>query len=513
MGNETYTGTGRFMNTKDFVIENSILTAYEGDGTEAAIPEGVKAIGDRAFYGKRNLKSVTFPESLEEIGESAFFSCSSLETVNFSTGLRSIGEMAFGSTAIRELSLPEGVVNLSRSSFSPCRQLEKLTLPESLENIGPFAFSNCTRLSQITFNNGPAVIGQSAFSMCRMLTSVTLPETLEFLDRAVFLGCMSLKEVNAGPKLKEVNNIAFSGCSRLMRVNVVPENPYLKDIDGVLFSKDEKRLCYFPGGRLEIVIPEGVTEIGTAAFYENLNFDTISLPESLEKISDSAFFGCSELIKLDFPKKLKEVGKQSFQGCRKLVSLEFPDGFESMGETALRDCASLMWVRLPEGMEYDIHWFTVPNDPPAFSADRTVVPFFSTRPFDSITSGLGTNRACLGIIMAENAGILISGSVEKDYIDHIRENVTDYYENMLEDEECLRWMTEHEMIPADDIETLLGRAAASGKAGASALLLEYQSRVRKPEAILQALDESGRHISQAEQMEQRFSALENALDF
>jgi len=63
------------------VIENNVLyDVNESDlinGT-FTIPEGVTAIGDRAFFQCTALKKVIFPESLKRIGKFAFTNCVNL---------------------------------------------------------------------------------------------------------------------------------------------------------------------------------------------------------------------------------------------------------------------------------------------------------------------------------------------------------------------------------------------------------------------------------------------------
>ena len=59
----------RVINIKDltymsFVIEDNILKAYEGDDASVIIPDGVETVGDHAFYGKRNMETLTLPHSV-----------------------------------------------------------------------------------------------------------------------------------------------------------------------------------------------------------------------------------------------------------------------------------------------------------------------------------------------------------------------------------------------------------------------------------------------------------------
>ena len=55
------------------------------------IPDGVEAIGNKAFFKCTNLKSVTIPDSVMSIGYAAFYQCTSLASVTIGNSVTSIG--------------------------------------------------------------------------------------------------------------------------------------------------------------------------------------------------------------------------------------------------------------------------------------------------------------------------------------------------------------------------------------------------------------------------------------
>ena len=59
-------------------VEKTQLTAYVGEDSIATIPQGVKSIGDQAFYGNKTLKKITIPKSITQIGSEAFVGCSNV---------------------------------------------------------------------------------------------------------------------------------------------------------------------------------------------------------------------------------------------------------------------------------------------------------------------------------------------------------------------------------------------------------------------------------------------------
>lgn len=54
------------------------VTGYSGTSAVVNIPEGVTAIGDKAFYNNTVIKNVTIPKGCTVIGEMAFYGCPKL---------------------------------------------------------------------------------------------------------------------------------------------------------------------------------------------------------------------------------------------------------------------------------------------------------------------------------------------------------------------------------------------------------------------------------------------------
>lgn len=119
------------------------------------------------------------------------------------------------------------------------------------------------------------------------------------------------------------------GARNLKKITVDPENQYLKDVDGVLYTKDGKNLikapCQMTG---KYVVPEGVEEIELSAF-QNSHLDEVILPESLKEIGNYGFQN-SELKKVAIPKGLPELEDSVFCDCPKLEEFSF------LGDTSIQ---------------------------------------------------------------------------------------------------------------------------------------------------------------------------------
>lgn len=96
----------------------------------------------------------------------------------------------------------------------------------------------------------------------------------------------------------------------------------------------------------DVVIPEGVVEIGERAFY-SAEIETVHFPNSLMRIGESAFEGCDFLRRIHFPKscRLSKIGKRAFFGTI-ITELKLPRELTEIAEEAFLDCEYLEEIRL-----------------------------------------------------------------------------------------------------------------------------------------------------------------------
>ncbi|MDR3216080.1 MAG: leucine-rich repeat protein, partial [Clostridiaceae bacterium] len=89
--------------------------------------------------------------------------------------------------------------------------------------------------------------------------SYAIPEGVVDVRRfAAGTKCPSLSEITIPASLEDIDAILVY-CDNLERINVASENPKYKDIDGVLFRKDGKRLVLFPwqSETNSYIVPDG----------------------------------------------------------------------------------------------------------------------------------------------------------------------------------------------------------------------------------------------------------------
>jgi hypothetical protein len=134
-------------------------------------------------------------------------------------------------------------------------------------------------------------LGFYTFHGCASLRSVALPNSELKIHGKAFHFCVGLEEIAIPEKAVKVEADAFTGCSGMRDFFVEPNNAAYTALDGILYNKERTVLIRYPEGKVleELVIPDGVAEIGDKAFSGCGNLRAIRVPASLKKISESAF--------------------------------------------------------------------------------------------------------------------------------------------------------------------------------------------------------------------------------
>lgn len=312
----------------DFVIEDGVVIGYNGSDDDIVIPEGVVGIGQEAFRNCTALKRVTLPEGLTYIDNMGFYSQGKLEEIVFPSTLKSIGSYAFGNcSALKDLELPYGLEHIGTCCFDKCYALSSIDIPDSVTEIGNSAFLNCIGLVRARLSAGAKAVGVLVFQNCYALKEAILPEGIDRIPSGFFNRCESLERIDIPSGVTYIGDSAFLGCSALQSVTL-PNG--LERIEFEAFSRCTQLK--------DVALPSTLKYIGKRTF-SGCAISEIDLPAGITIIPEAAFSGCINLSKFSMHSGVREIGRSAFLGCTMLTNLEIPNTVTKIGDEAFKGIA------------------------------------------------------------------------------------------------------------------------------------------------------------------------------
>ena len=283
----------------------------------------ISAIDEGAFRGATNLISVVIPDGVTSIGDKAFRDCTRLASVTIPNSVTSVGAGAFsGCSGLTSITLPNSVTSIEAEVLHGCSGLTSVTIPNNVTSIGTSAFAECSSLTSINIPNKLTSIGQGAFAFCSGLASITIPNSVTSIGYRAFNGCWSLTSVHI---------MDITAWCKI----VFGDNPLIYAHH--LYINDQEIT--------ELVIPDGVTDIG-AAFQGCSSLTSVTIPNSVTDITQ-AFSGCSGLTSITIPEGMTSIGQRAFSDCSGLTSVTIPSGVTSIGHSAFSGCSGLTSITIP----------------------------------------------------------------------------------------------------------------------------------------------------------------------
>lgn len=219
-------------------------------------------LGNGAFC-KTMVTSFAFTKNQKIIPGYLFTDCKNLSEISFEDGVITIGPGAFENTAVKNVVMPDSIVDFGGSTFEDCKELETVVIPKNTEYIREWAFSRCEKLYKVTWNRiGNKEILYQAFQYCTSLKDFTF-EDITCIDEGAFdeTGITDVKLTLSNLDAQTVGESSFQYFSQLKTLEV--------------------------GGN--------VKEIRTLAFASCENLETAVIADSVEKIADNAFESCDKL--------------------------------------------------------------------------------------------------------------------------------------------------------------------------------------------------------------------------
>ena len=204
-------------NIKDAIIPENVT--YKG------ITYTVVGIGINAFKDCKYLNSIVIPSTVISVASGAFSGCNNLPIVDniryadtylievidktltnytIQEGTKWIGNYAFRDCSnLREIIIPNSVINIGSQAFANCSHLESLVIPNSVRSIGRYAFDNCNEL--VLYTTGGTSIPDFPINRINILSQENLNFYCPF---SVFAKAYVEKGVNEWQKKDEFERVA-----------------------------------------------------------------------------------------------------------------------------------------------------------------------------------------------------------------------------------------------------------------------------------------------------------------
>lgn len=269
--------------------------------------------------------------------------------------------------------------------------MKKLILTLVIALLICFTFTGCSEVTDLLLEGNTDISyktdgGEVAVSLMpnkSTVTEIVIPDEYEGnpvteINDFAGVNLEYVTKVTIGKNVKEIGSWAFGNSRNIAYFEVDDSNPYLCDLEGVIYSKDMKTLLFYPPAKgiettnnengeevktISYTVPEGVETIRTKAFYKCYELAEITLPSTLKRIEEMCFFRCS-LTSLTLPDGLTFIGKDAFSYCSALTELTVPDSVTDIGEYAFYSCTSLLSLTM-EGKEADMtlgkKWYPTNN--------------------------------------------------------------------------------------------------------------------------------------------------------
>lgn len=348
----------------------------------------VTKIADRALANQPGLLSIEIPNSILEVGNYAFENCTALAKTTLGYGVRYIGKGAFSNTAVREIKIPDSLLDMggniaagtlfsalidvddsSHFQYSedgvlynrdmtklyacPVRAEGTIEIPDTVTNICADAFYGCHRLSSLELPESLSVIGSGAFNVKGIWPGLDAPESAPKLMTVIYKGSVptnvadNIYEGAPAGLVSLVNEDAGfpSGTWKGRRVEIntgsgggdePPPTPTGDSgTDGVwVWSVQGGVAVLQNGGKSALVntnttgavaIPTEVTDSGSGNTYV------------VGAIGTRALYGCRFVDAVTIPSTVESIGAEAFAGTR-IATLAIPAYVETIEGNPAAGC-------------------------------------------------------------------------------------------------------------------------------------------------------------------------------
>ncbi len=335
---------------KSFEVEKGVL--YDAERTRLyqycpgrtesvyQMPDTVKGIDKYAFWGCRNLETITLNRKIGEIPGYAFSNCRSLKEIEIPYSVHNIGAKAFEDCiSLQKVDLPISIQRIHETAFDGCVNLTLSGAEGSVAGEYADAFNSREKTVQAEYEDIQQTIQPPMGVDSAQVASDTIKPDAEMKD-SENTGIQDSDIPNSGENDSEedtLDNLLGSTTIVGNQAVVFIDNTSGQVLDGGVSGREDSTetsgtdSVQSDGKGIHIPkytrTPDG--SIADQAYYKKSDLTTFAIPEGTKKIGDFAF-ARSGLTSITIPEGVTHVGYGAFYHCDNLNQVTLPASIEEI---------------------------------------------------------------------------------------------------------------------------------------------------------------------------------------
>ncbi|MCQ2452462.1 MAG: leucine-rich repeat domain-containing protein [Oscillospiraceae bacterium] len=271
-----------------------------------------------------------------------------------------------------------------------------------------------------------------------------------------------------------IGRAAFRGCHNLTSVTI-PNGVNI--IEGVAFES-----C---SGLISVTIPDSVNYIGGKAFDSCCHLRNISIPDNITHITSGMFRNCRSLTSITLSQNIKGIADMAFDSCAGISELTISNGATKMQDYAFNGCENLSSISFPAGInEFPSHVFRGCNKLKSLNAGNTVI--LPAEIVETLVKNISDITVPSPYFVAPKlrplAVVRFSKTYQGDfsdddsqaYLNYLSLNTGELVNFALTHIELLDIMCKQKCISANHVDDFLRAAQAANNTEAISMLLSYK---------------------------------------
>ena len=280
------------------------------------------------------------------------------------------------------------VTSINGGAFTGCRDIISITIPNTVNTIGAEVFdtySDNIPLYSIYISDLEAWCNMNflesyyytlapyrLFLNGEEVKNLEIPNTINTIKYNSFSNCVSIESVTIPSSITLIEERAFDGCTSLSSVHIADLDSWCRIVIHSNPLATAQHLYMNNEEIKDLIIPNGVTSIGSNLFWGCSGLTSVTIPNSVTSIGEYAFFCCSglesvhisdltawcniifddnplqyahhlylgdnEISDLVIPNSVETIGSSTFSGCKSLTSVTIPNSVTSIGNYAFSGC-------------------------------------------------------------------------------------------------------------------------------------------------------------------------------